>query len=92
MMTTRALQNAGDMLCSCQVRPLGLDFVLTTGCLVHDRCVCHEAKHGPAPGVDEACAWCASYIALLTAIGSLGTSARDSLKRALQRARAGLAS
>jgi hypothetical protein len=29
-----------EMLCTCESKPLGLDFILTAGCLVHDRCAC----------------------------------------------------
>jgi hypothetical protein len=82
-----------DMLCTCQRKPLGLDFVLTAGCLVHDRCVCHELEGfalGPsvpvvtrqAEGAPSDCLWCESYVALLKGIGSLDELTRERLKRA----------
>lgn len=50
-----AATNLIKMLCTCEPQPLGLPFVLTAGCLVHDRCVCHEVQHEHAeelvPGV-----------------------------------------
>jgi hypothetical protein len=81
------------MLCTCQRKPLGLDFVLTAGCLVHDRCVCHELGSfaldpvaGPvtrqAEGTPSDCLWCESYVALLKGIGSLDELTRERLKRA----------
>lgn len=72
------------MLCSCHEKPLGLDFVLTAGCLVHDHCVCHEAEHMPG---DDACQWCDSYVALLKALGSLDEATRQHVKLAYLDAR-----
>lgn len=63
--------HVSDAFCSCQPNPLGLPFILTHGCLVHDACVCHTAEHDPERMGDEACAWCDSYVALLRAIGTL---------------------
>ena len=70
------------MFCSCEEQPLGLPFVLTHGCLVHDSCQCHVAEHDPVPSGDEACAWCDSYIALLKVIASLDESTRERMKLA----------
>lgn len=64
------------MLCTCEVEPMGLPLVLCNGCLVHDQCVCNEPERGTMP-----CAWCAAYVALLKAIGSLGELTREHLKR-----------
>ena len=63
------------MLCTCVAQPMGLPFTLAHGCLVHDQCVCSALED------NEGCAWCASYIDLLKAIGSL-----DELERARLRA------
>lgn len=81
------------MLCTCQPKPLGLDFILTAGCLVHDRCICQALEGfavGPgvqvvtrqADGAPSDCLWCESYVALLKSIGSLDEVTRARLKRA----------
>lgn len=79
------------MFCTCEAQPLGLPFVLTAGCLVHDRCVCHEAeqREDVAPGVQfvmwrpghpSACLWCDSYVALLKVVAALDGETRHGLK------------
>lgn len=96
---TRAAVTLNDLLCTCVENLLGLDFVLTAGCIVHDRCVCNQPQRqelgpgvefvtwGPsAPGGD--CLWCASYVALLKSIASLDEVTRERLRRAYLDARA----
>lgn len=73
-----------DTLCTCEQKPLGLNFVLTAGCLVHDQCSCHSGPSGAPlhPGEWGECLWCDSYMALLKSIASLDEVARQRLKRA----------
>jgi len=75
--------NVDDILCTCEVKPLGLDFVLTAGCLLHDHCVCHDEHEHEQPE----CLWCDSFIALLKTVASLDDNARQELKRAYLKAR-----
>jgi len=69
-----------DMLCTCEVKPLGLDFVLTAGCILHDCCVCHDCERAGLP--NDECLWCDSFVALLNGIALLGDAARERLKGA----------
>ena len=80
-----------NMFCTCEAKPLGLDFILTAGCLVHDHCVCHDPEHRQdiAPGASStsrapgpgACMWCDAFVVLLQSIAELDGDARKHLQR-----------